>query len=361
MSNRSPCALSRSLGVAAGLALAVAALCILHPVWLIAAPAEYRSAKMGRPLFAGVNLATGGFAPERLPGVYGKDYRYPDAQTAAPFLAMGMTAVRLPFLWERIQPVAMGALDPVELDRIDRSIAGLDGFAVIILDLHNYARYRGQLLDGSDRSAAQLADLWRRLAMHYRSSPRIAFGLMNEPHEIGGAQWRGILDRTVASIRSTGSTNLLLVPGVRWTGGHAWFDGGPQSSAVQLHGFKDPAHHFLFEIHQYLDGNSSGTGSDCVSEKIGRQRLAGVTRWLRAEKAGAVLAEFGVPPTPGCLAALDDLLGFLDSNDDVWRGWTYWAAGDWWGDYPYSIQPNGLTAKPQSAVLRRHLLAYARR
>lgn len=335
-------------------------LCFALSPLLNATPSARAKAVAGKPLFAGVNLATGGFAPERIPGVYGHDYRYPDAQTAAPFVAMGMNAFRLPVLWERLQPVALGPLDQTELARVDQSIAGLGGIAVVIVDLHNYARYRGEMLDGSDASAARLADVWQRLAMHYRQSPRIAFGLMNEPHDIGGAQWRRTVDRTVAAIRATGSTNLLLVPGVRWSGGHAWRDGGAESSAVALHGFKDPANHFLFEIHQYLDSNSSGTGNECVDVGIGRRRLAGVTDWLRAERAGAVLGEFGASPNPRCLAALDDLLGFLDANADVWRGWTYWAGGDWWGDYSYSIQPDYHGPKPQAAVLRRHLADYAR-
>lgn len=305
--------------------------------------------------FVGVNLASGGFAPERLPGVYGHDYRYPDAQTAAPFLAMGMTGVRLPVLWERLQPRPMGPLSAEELARVDRSLGELRQFQVIILDLHNYARYRGIVLDGSARSAEQLADVWRRLALHYRAEPRIAFGLMNEPHDIAGAQWRAIVDRTVSAIRAAGATNLILVPGVRWSGGDAWFEGQRDSNAVQMRGFRDPANHFLFEIHQYLDADSSGTGATCTDRAIGRQRLAGVTDWLRAEHAGAVLGEFGTAPNPACLDALDDLLKFLDRNADVWRGWTYWAAGDWWGNYAYGIQPEGGVPKPQALVLKKHI------
>lgn len=332
-----------------------AALTFSVPIAMFAAPSVAGGVGTARPRYVGVNLASGSFAPDQLPGVYGKHYVFPSRATAAPFAAMGLNSVRLPFLWERIQPKPMGPLDPGELARLDQAVAELDQFSLIVLDLHNYARYRGTVLSSDPASAATLADVWRRLATHYKGSSKLAFGVMNEPHDIDARQWRAILDRTVGAIRSTGATNLLLIPGVRWTGGAAWFAGGPDSSARTLHGFTDPAHHFLFEIHQYLDSNSSGTGRECVSRDIGRQRLAAVTGWLRTEKAGAFLGEFGSARSPTCLAALDDLLRFLDTNGDVWRGWTYWAAGDWWGDYPYSVQPDSNGAKPQAAILGRHV------
>ena len=50
------------------------------------------------------------------------------------------------------------------------------------------------------------------------------------------------------------------------------------------------------------------------------------------------------------------MLGTLDASSDVFVGWTYWAAGPWWGDYPLSVQPNDDgTDKPQFEILARHL------
>ncbi len=309
-----------------------------------------------KPTMRGVNLANAEFAPEKLPGVPGQDYNYPGKSTAAPFLAMGMNTIRLPFLWERIQPKPMAALDPAELKRLDEAVAGMAGFKVVILDLHNYARYRGKVLDPADGSGAMLDDVWRRLAAHYKGSPQIAFGIMNEPHGIDAGAWRAIAEGTVRSIRQTGARNLILVPGTHWSGGHSWFNGGERSNAAQMAGFKDPGGNFLFEIHQYLDIDSSGSHPTCVGPAIGRNRLTALTAWLRKEKAGALLGEFGASSNPGCLAAMDNLLTYLDTHGDVWRGWTYWAAGDWWGDYFYSVQPDSKgQPKPQAAVLQRHL------
>ena len=310
------------------------------------------------PRYYGVNLASGEFGSKKLPGVHGKDYIYPSAQTAAPFRAMGMNSVRVPVLWERLQPQLNGPLDPEEMALLDASLASLD-FKQVILDVHNYARYRGQPLSRSDGSGAALADLWTRLANRYKGKSQLAFGIMNEPHGIDATEWRAIAEATVAAIRRTGASNLVLIPGTRWTGGHSWHSGGPESNAVALAGFKDPGRNYAFEVHQYLDSNSSGTGS-CSGSSVGRARLEGVTRWLRQQGAKAVLGEFGADKTPTCLAALDDILSYLRENGDVWIGWNYWAAGDWWGGYPMSIQPSDGKEKPQSAVLRRHISSYRR-
>lgn len=307
------------------------------------------------PKYFGVNLASAEFAAEKLPGIPGKDYIYPSRTTGEPFRAMGMNTIRLPVLWERLQPKAFGPLEPAEVARLDTALADLDAFQMVIIDVHNYARYFSVPLDHPSRSGAMLADLWTKLAVRYKDKPAVAFGLMNEPHDIGGAEWRAIADQSIAAIRKTGAKNLILVPGINWTGGHSWFAGGKNSNAVVMAGLVDPIDNTIFEIHQYLDSNSSGTKDDCVSETIGRKRLVEVTQWLRKEGAKGFLGEFGVASNLQCLTALDDMLAFMAQNGDVWVGWTYWAGGDWWGDYHFSIQPDGGRSKPQATVLRKYL------
>lgn len=310
------------------------------------------------PKYYGVNLASAEFAPGRIPGVHGKDYIYPTGATAEPFRKMGMNTLRLPVLWERLQPTALGELDPAEIARLDATIAALGEFDAVIIDIHNYARYGSVALDHPSRPGAMLPDLWSRLANRYKNSPKVAFGLMNEPHDISGPAWRRIADQTVSAIRKTGAKNLILVPGVNWTGGHNWDSGGKDSSASAMAGLVDPLGNTIFEVHQYLDANSSGQGETCAGKTVGRARLINVTKWLRREGAKGFLAEFGASANPDCVAALDDLLAFLAENGDVWVGWTYWAGGDWWGDYPFGIQPSGDQVKPQSTILARHISTY---
>ncbi|MFL6736052.1 MAG: glycoside hydrolase family 5 protein [Sphingomonas sp.] len=311
----------------------------------------------GAPSFYGVNLPTATFGKKHQAGKYGKDYAYPTRAEAQPFSDMGMNTVRLGFTWERIQREPMGPLDASELRHLDAAIDALSGFQTIILDLHNYGSVSGTKLDDPSRGA-MLADLWTKLARHYGSNPKIAFGIMNEPHDIDAFVWRKISDQALAAIRAAGARNLVLVPGTRWTGGHSWNAGGEGSNAAAMSGLSDS--NFMFEIHQYLDSDSSGTNPDCADATVGSRRLAKVTKWLRAQRAKAVLAEFGAPPTSVCMQALDDLLTYLDRNSDVWAGWTYWAGGSRWKNYPMSIQPENGQPRPQSEILARHIAGYRR-
>ena len=82
---------------------------------------------------------------------------------------------------------------------------------------------------------------------------------------------------------AVGAHNMILVPGNGFTGAHSWFDdwyGEPNASAMTR--IVDPIRNVAFEVHQYLDGNSSGQSPAIVSPTIGSERLAEFTGWLRA-------------------------------------------------------------------------------
>jgi endoglucanase len=78
-----------------------------------------------------------------------------------------------------------------------------------------------------------------------------------------------------------------------------------------------------------------------------------LTSWARQNQQKLFLGEFGVATNEKCLAALDAMLaGMTDAT--VWHGWTYWAAGAWWGSYPFSIQPKNGVDAPQTVVLKKY-------
>ncbi len=308
----------------------------------------------GAQKFYGVNLAGGEFKSEVLPGKLGQDYIYPDKSVAQPFVTHGFNTVRVPILWERLQPSPFKPLSDTEMQALDASIDAIDGFSNIVLDVHNYASYRGQRLDQIDGGGLMLADLWTRLAQHYIGSKKIIFGIMNEPHDIDPHDWRKMVDQSVAAIRKAGAKNLLLIPGSNWTGAHSWTAGGSSSNAAAFSSFKDPDDNFVYELHQYLDTDSSGTHDSCVDANLVRARMSEVTEWLRTHEVKAFLGEFGGPQGAECLASLDALMNYTDMNNDVWVGWTYWAGGPWWGDYSFSVQPRDGHDKAQITILRKH-------
>ncbi|PTQ11886.1 glycosyl hydrolase family 5 [Sphingomonas oleivorans] len=321
------------------------------------APTTAASASISpeHPVIAGINLAGGEFNSARKPGIYAKDYIYPDRKVAAPFLAAGMQIVRVPILWERIQPAPFAPLADREMARLDRTIGELKDFRIIILDIHNYGRYRAAPLDRTPRGDAMLADVWAKLAQRYRGQPRIAFGLMNEPHAIAARRWRKMVDRSVSAIRRSGARNLILVPGTNWTGAASWTSGGAGSNAAAFAGFRDPGHNFLFEMHQYFDAGGTGTDPDCVDGRTAEKRVAPATAWLRKTGNRALLGEFGVGPNDQCLRMLARVLDHIRASPDAWMGWAYWAGGAWWGKYPKSVQPSGGQPKPQMTVLQRYI------
>ena len=94
-------------------------------------------------------------------------------------------SIRMPFLWERLQPV-LGlpvTFDAQYLSFIDQYVANVTSLGMhIILDPHNYARYRGDIIGAAESpvSATLFGEMWGALAQRYMSNPLVVFGIMNE-------------------------------------------------------------------------------------------------------------------------------------------------------------------------------------
>ena len=308
--------------------------------------------------YTGVNIADAAFGSESVPGRYGRDYVYPRPSTLDYFAKKGMNTIRLPVRWERLQHRLLGDLDSDEMGRIDAVVrhAGSEGMRVI-LDVHNSAAYYGKVIGTKDMPPSALGDLWRRIAERYKDNDVVIFGLMNEPHGLPTETWLEAANTAIADIRRTGAKNLILVPGNGWSSARDWGGGGygTPNSEVMLK-VEDPADHFAYDVHQYFNSDFTGTSADCQSVDIGLSTLIPVTEWARQHKQRIFLGEFGVGPNATCLAALDRIMRFLSENKDVWLGWTYWAAGEWWPPgYFTNIQPNDGHERPQISVLERYL------
>src|SRR5262249_51522980 len=39
--------------------------------------------------------------------------------------------------------------------------------------------------------------------------------------------------------------------------------------------------------------------------------------------------------------ALTNMLSYVQTNADVWLGWSWWAGGPWWGEYMFTLEPSG--------------------
>lgn len=288
----------------------------------------------------GANIAGADFG-SNIPGTYGKDYIY-NVSAAPYFNSLGMNLFRLPFLWERLQNSAFAALDVNETVRLTQSVSKItDLGARVIVDQHNYARYYNKVITPDLDDA--FADFWTKTAKLFKNNPLVIFELTNEPHDLGSAEvtwgWTATVNKAIAAIRATGATNLILIPGTRWSGAWSWTLGSaPTNADLFARGrIVDSANNYAFTIHQYFDVNAAG-GRDTNCTRT-YTSLTAVTSWLRQNSYKAYLTEFAGADNPVCRNAVNGTLKFMRDNKDVWLGWTWWASGVWWQDYIFSIQP----------------------
>lgn len=282
--------------------------------------------------------------------------------------------LRVPVRWERLQPALFGPLDAVNLAALKRNIdwARSHGGGVII-DVHNFGRFkvnengalRIYVLDNVHDGVVKvprsaLADLWVKLSDEFQSEPAVyAYGLMNEPHDMGAADWKAISQDALTAIRNNGDDKLVMVAGDRWSSAAHW---------PEIHGpaswIEDPAGNFAYEAHVYFDHDLSGVynrsyqdelAADPNLSSIGPRRLQPFVDWCRANNVRGFIGEYGVPNTdPRWNEALDN---FLAAVDAAGFDGTYWAGGQWWGDYELSLEPldDFTRDRPQMKVLQGRL------
>ncbi|MBB6488992.1 glycoside hydrolase family 5 protein [Rhizobium lusitanum] len=303
--------------------------------------------------YRGINLSGAEYGDRD--GVPGVNFTYPSEATVRYFAARGMNTVRLPFRWERLQPVLGQPFDGAELQRLKDTVDLIQKHGMtVVLDPHNFGYYDKTQLTQAPATDLAFGDFWARLAIEFANRKGILFGLMNEPHDIKAPDWLEAANTAIRSIRTVGARNLILVPGTNWSGAHSWSTdvlGGGANGTVML-GVKDPLDFYAFEFHQYLDADSSGTHPVCDGSASAQKGLTDVTSWLRQNGKRGFLGEFGVPGTESCLDGLKTVFGIMSDNSDVWLGWSYWAAGEWWPPQePLNVQPRDGKDRPQMKVI----------
>ena len=317
------------------------------------------SAGAAERLITGVNLAGLEFNSRKLPGRLHRDFVAPTVEELDYYRDCGARAVRLPFLWERLEPRLGEGFDDGYWSLLSGMIDATDAHGMrLILDPHQYGRRRSRggahiIGESAEVTAAHFGAFWRELAQRCRRQSHVVFGLQNEPHDQDQATLARVHNAAIAAIRETGARNLVLAPGGAWSGAHSWISSGNAETARAV---ADPLNNMAYDVHQYLDGNSSGTSPECV---VGAgARLEPFTRWARQHGKRGFLGEFGGGPSEGCARELAALLEHIAENRDVWLGWTGWAGGPWWGEnYPLSLEPASLDTprdRPQMSVLRRY-------
>src|SRR5690606_20262449 len=125
-----------------------------------------------------------------LPGTAGYNYVYPTEADFDYYASKGLNLIRIPFRWERMQHGLNVPLNAAQLGYMDTAVARASARGMkVILDMHNYARCKVGGVDyqfgDAQLPASAYADVWRRLADHYKGNSAIyGFDIMNEPYSM---------------------------------------------------------------------------------------------------------------------------------------------------------------------------------
>lgn len=303
----------------------------------------------------GVTLSGGEFTPG---GEYGQNYGYPIRESIDYYASVGMKFIRLPFLWERVQPSMYKPLDDFHMSKIDEVVnyAISKGMEVGI-DVHNGGYRDGHVIGSKSVPNAAFDDLWFRLATHFGNNPKIIWMLMSEPSDQCARQWIKTANSAIQAIRKTGAEQTIVVPGTYFDGGWTWCVSDNAKRVGQ--GVIDPKNNYMFEIHQYMDHDAAGGTPGIVSPTIGADRLADVTQWARHRGKKLFLGEFAAARDDVSLAALAVMMRFVTDNADVWKYAAWWGGGDrWYPDNMFRLDPldySNPTDQPQMTVLKRFM------
>ncbi|KAI5255718.1 cellulase-domain-containing protein [Aureobasidium subglaciale] len=315
---------------------------------VVVTSATSSASSKGKVKYAGVNIAGFDFGIDTNGGSSGS---YVDPGTTGQaqmnhFVKDDkLNAFRIPVGWQYLVNNNLGGnLDSTFFAKYDQQVTYClnSGAALCILDLHNYARWNGQIVGSSGGPTnAQFASVWSQLATKYASKPKVAFGIMNEPHDLQDVNaWATTVQAAVTAIRKAGATqNIILLSGNDWShAGNSVTDGSAAAlnKITNLDGSKT---NLVFDVHQYSDSDGSGTNSACTTDNV--SIFENFATWLRSNGRQAMLTEGGGSNDQSCLTNVCKMLGVLMTNSDVYLGWTGWSAGMFATDYVLSEVPNG--------------------
>lgn len=198
-------------------------------------------------------------------GTEGVDYFYEPSRTFSYLADRGITTIRLPFRWERIQPTLGGELASKEISQIRRMLdaAHANGQRVV-LDLHNYGRYevpgKTLVIGDGELTETQLTDVWLKLSKTFKNHPGLlGYGIMNEPYDLPGnnrqeqaKNWERVTQNVLNDIRASGDKNLVVIPGYDWSSLARWQRNHPKGWIT------DPDNNFRYEAHHYWDEDGKG-------------------------------------------------------------------------------------------------------
>jgi endoglucanase len=229
--------------------------------------------------------------------------------------SLGMNAFRLPVGWQYlVNSVLGGPLNETNLAAYDALVQGClnSGANLCLIDVHNYARWDTKIIAQGGPTNAQFADLWGKIAAHYKNESRIAFGVMNEPHDVPDiVAWAGSVQAAVTAIRNAGATTqMIFLPGNDWTSAAKFISNGSAGALKNVTNPDGSIKGLIMDVHKYLDFDNSGTNTECVTNNIA-DAFAPLADWLRQNGRQAFLSETGGGNVASCVLYMCQQLAYL--------------------------------------------------
>ncbi|KAI9849421.1 MAG: hypothetical protein M1837_004040 [Sclerophora amabilis] len=247
----------------------------------------------------------------------------------------GLNAFRLPVGWQYLVKHKLGGdIDDERFEVFDSLVKDCTTRAELcILDIHNYGRYENKIIgqsgDGEDSPTDEkFAKFWSDLAGRYKDVDNVAFGVMNEPHDMPDLDvWVNTTAKVVEAIRGAGAkSQYILLPGDVWTSAGAFVSSGSAKALGTIKDEDGTTDKLIFDVHKYFDADNSGTSTTCVGSQI-EDVFQPLAEYLQKAGRKAFLSEFGAGNTQSCVDAVCGTLAFMNENDDAYLGYTSWAAG----------------------------------
>nr|AQS95488.1 endo-beta-1,4-glucanase [synthetic construct] len=304
----------------------------------------------GKFKWFGINQSCAEFGKGEYPGLWGKHFTFPSTSSIQTHINDGFNMFRVAFSMERLAPNQLNAaFDANYLRNLTETVNFITGKGkYAMLDPHNFGRYYERII--TDKAA--FASFFTKLATHFASNPLVVFDTNNEYHDMDQQLVFDLNQAAIDAIRAAGATSqYIMVEGNSWTGAWTW-----NVTNNNLAALRDPENKLVYQMHQYLDSDGSGTSTACVSTQVGLQRVIGATNWLRQNGKVGLLGEFAGGANSVCQQAIEGMLNHLQENSDVWTGALWWAGGPWWGDYIYSFEPpSGIGYTYYNSLLKKYV------
>ena len=330
-------------------------------------------------LYRGVNLSGLENGETVFPGTINVDFTQNSASYYQYIKRKGFNLVRLPFLWERIQPDLNGDLDTTYKGYIDNNISwAADEGLAILLDVHNYGRRNvagnEQVIGDGTLTQAHFVDLWTKISAAYKDNTTVlGYNLMNEPHNMPVAStpttykttatWTLAAQAALNAIRANGDTHIITVNTDWWSSVPNYLDSFAYGSNPDMWITDTLEDKLWLQLHCYFDSTYEGayanadrfwSGSELDIRFLG-DKLIAIGEWAQSKGVTIFLGEYAVPSGDNAyLTALSDVLKIMDQYS---MHGCYFALGNFFNASLKSITPKHTFAqdREQMDLLLNHL------